>query len=233
MKERVDNYWKQQFEETGQDPIGEIVATNFLEGPNECVFSFDVQPPSPTNDSGPSAYDDAIFEVQLLQTQIDSLREAQVLALEKGKKKVQFDGVEIMKQTGPPRPGAPSNPHTSGPTVHARGPVPPRERPSNPIQQSNLPPNVFGIPAAQAGDNQPHRPQGPMRPVTIPPKPSADDPKFQYQSAIESAVKPNDLANRALDAKITISTRELLAASPDVRRQVKDLVTSKKCPQTQ
>src|SRR6202000_2240555 len=69
MKEQVDNYWKQQFEETGQDPIGEIVATNFLEGPDECVFSFDVQPPSPANDSGPSAYDDAIFEAQLSRIQ--------------------------------------------------------------------------------------------------------------------------------------------------------------------
>ena len=127
MCERVDNYWRQQFKETGQDPIGEIVAMNFLEGPDKCVFSFDVQPPSPTNDSGPSAYDDTIFEAQLLQTQIDSLQEAQVLTLEKGKKKVQFDAVEIMEQAGPPRPGAPSTPHTSGPTMHACGPVPPRE----------------------------------------------------------------------------------------------------------
>ena len=67
-----------------------------------------------------------------------------------------------------------------------------------------------------------------MCPVTIPPKPSADNPKFCYQSAIESAMKPNDVADQALDAKVTISTLELLAASPDVRRQVKELVTSKK-----
>src|SRR6201992_1362182 len=39
---------------------------------------------------------------------------------------------------------------------------------------------------------------------------------------------PPVLAHRALDAKITISTCELLAASSNVRRHVKDIVTTKK-----
>ena len=67
-----------------------------------------------------------------------------------------------------------------------------------------------------------------MRPVNFPPKPPADDPKFRYQAPIEANVRTTDLADRALDAKITISTRELLATSPDVRRQVKDAITNKK-----
>ena len=67
-----------------------------------------------------------------------------------------------------------------------------------------------------------------MRPVEMQAKPSIDDPKFRYQSAVESGVKTTELADRALDTKITISTRELLAVSPDVRRHVKDLVTKKK-----
>lgn len=67
-----------------------------------------------------------------------------------------------------------------------------------------------------------------MRPVAFPPKPPADDAKFRYQAAIETSVNASDLADRALDAKITLSTRELLAASPDVRRHVKDIVTSRK-----
>src|ERR1700755_2108389 len=74
----------------------------------------------------------------------------------------------------------------------------------------------------------PRRPQGPMRPVALPPKPAAVDPKFRYQAPIESEVNASDLAHRALNAKITISTRELLAASSDVRRHVKDIVTTKK-----
>jgi hypothetical protein len=64
--------------------------------------------------------------------------------------------------------------------------------------------------------------------VTILPKPTTDDAKYRYQSTIENGVKTTDLVDRALDAKITISTRELLAASSDVRRHVKEAVTSRK-----
>jgi hypothetical protein len=67
-----------------------------------------------------------------------------------------------------------------------------------------------------------------MRPVEILPKPPAQDPQYRYQSAIESNVKPSDLVNRALDATVTLTTRELLATSSEVRKHVKDLVTSKK-----
>jgi hypothetical protein len=67
-----------------------------------------------------------------------------------------------------------------------------------------------------------------MRPVTFPPKPAAEDPKFRYKSPIELSVSPIDLAERALDARFMVSARELLAASPEVRRHVKEIVTSKK-----
>jgi hypothetical protein len=67
-----------------------------------------------------------------------------------------------------------------------------------------------------------------MRPVALPPKPAATDPKYRYQSAVESDIKAADLADRALDAQITITARELFAAAPDVRRHVKDVVTTKK-----
>jgi hypothetical protein len=67
-----------------------------------------------------------------------------------------------------------------------------------------------------------------MRPIAFPPKPPADDPKFRYQAPIESSTRTTELADRALNAQITISARELLAASPDVRRHVKDAVSSKK-----
>jgi hypothetical protein len=67
-----------------------------------------------------------------------------------------------------------------------------------------------------------------MRPVSFQPRQTPDEPKFRYQSAIESTVKPGEVADRALDAQITVTARELLAMSPDVRRHMKDLVTSKK-----
>ena len=240
MRERVDSFWISQNIYGKEGPPRENVETHFLEGIDECVFAVDVDGVDPATTSSPSARDDAAFEAQMIQLQIDSLREAQVMALEKGKKKMQFDGVELMKRTGPPRPGMPippppskPPPPPSGPNVFARGRSPsnpnPVPKPPPPHQPpSNQPSNVVGKPGTRAGDRSPQRPQGPMRPVDLPPKPVADDPKYRYKSAVETFAKPDDLTDRALDTKFMISTRELLASSPDVRRQVKDFVTSKK-----
>ena len=67
-----------------------------------------------------------------------------------------------------------------------------------------------------------------MHPVTLPPKPAALNPQFCYHSAVKTSVKLSDLANCALNAQFTITACELLAALPVVRRQVKDLVATKK-----
>jgi hypothetical protein len=231
MRERVDNHWIAEgiFNEKEQDSR-ETFATHFLEGPEECIFTLDLDPVDDTSHS--HGRNDDTYEAQRIQAQIDSLREAQVLALEKGKKKVRFDGVEIMKRTGPPKPGTPI-PHPPSstlppttPTIYAR--LPPRTQSADPKQTSSATLEATGRPGARAGDNQPSRPQGPMRPVNFQPRQPSDEPKFRYQSTIESTVKPSEVAERALDAKITVTARELLAMSPDVRRHVKDLVTSKK-----
>jgi hypothetical protein len=66
-----------------------------------------------------------------------------------------------------------------------------------------------------------------MRPVAIFPK-ITEDPKFHSQCPLESSVKPSDLVDRVLDASITVSARKILAASPKIRKQFKDLVTSKR-----
>ena len=248
MRERLDNYWASFSEQEGPN----VVSTNFLEGPDECVFAFDISPPSDPYESntqhpydpsqGPYSadYEDnmsPLEQAQLIQAQIDSLREAQVLALQKGGRKQQFDGIEIMKRTGPPRRDGriPPPPPPQGPTVNARGPPPPSQVIPKPTQTTSKPtqpsapvPNVFGRPGARAGDRPYQRPQGPMRPVAMPPKPSADGQKFHYQSPVESDVKASDITDRALDTKVTISTRELLAVSPDVRRQFRELVSGKK-----
>ena len=240
MRERLDNYWAAILGQDGAN--SNVVSTNFLEGPDECVFTFDVSPhvndEATSRDPDPSPYDlddtpSPLEEAQLIQAQIDSLREAQVLALQKGGKKQQFDGVEIVKRTGPPRkdgrlPPPPPPPPPQGPNVYARVPPIPSQSIPKPNQTSAPAPNVTGKQGTRAGDHPYQRPQGPIRPVAMPPKPSTDDQKFRYQSPVEGDVKASDLTDRVLDAKVTISTRELLAVSPDVRRQVKDLVSSKK-----
>ena len=124
LRKRIDNYW---FRKEGQSCIGNPMSTNFFEGPDDLIFSMDIDsviaayassssPPSSASQSN----SESSSEVDLIQLQIDALHEAQVLALDKGKKRQQFDGVEIMQCCVPPRPGAPIPPPPScvnGPSV--------------------------------------------------------------------------------------------------------------------
>ena len=120
-----------------------------------------------------------------------------VLQAQLNSRKAKFDGVEIPKKNITASDG--QQPPPAGPTIHSR--------PKNPAPNS--------------------RPQGPMKPITMPPK-ASDEHKHRYQAPVENAVKVSELVERTLDAKITVSARELLATSPEIRRQVKDLVTGKK-----
>ena len=268
LRERIDNWWKaEDIGQARQAASHQVVSTNylstnFLEGPEDYYFQVDVSPPPPEQIDSlpedtscnvatcPDVTTDTDQQIEFLQAQIDSLNEAQVLAVQKGaEKKVKFDGVEIIRRTGPPRRDNNLPPPTPGPSVKAPGsvPTPPSQSqpPPAPVQPqpqpqsnakppqpttspSNPAPNIYGRPGTRAGAVPIPRTQGPMRPINLPAKPTADDSKHRYQASIENDVNPSDVANRALDTKVTISTRELLAVSPDVRRHVKDIVTTKK-----
>ena len=69
------------------------------------------------------------------------------------------------------------------------------------------------------------RPQGPMRAIDLAP---AEEPRHKYQSPVEAGLDVQPLVNRLLDSTVTLSSRELLAIAPDVRKLVKDAVTSKR-----
>ena len=200
MREQFDNYWVAQGI-TGREGNGNgTVSINFLEGPEECVFALDVQPE-----------DDQESEEDMFE-QFKAFR--RVYALQKGKKE-KFDGVEIAKRIGPPKR---NNQLPSLPLAKDRDVIPPLPQPSSSV----------GKPGTRAGERAQTRPQGPMKSVTFPPKPPAEDAKFRYQAPVESGVKTADLADRVLDAQITISHREFLAAAPDVRRHIKDSLVNKK-----
>ena len=143
------------------------MSTNFFEGLDDLIFSMDIDPviaayaSSSSSPSSASQSDsESSSEVEFIQLQIDALREAQVLALDKGKKRQQFDGVEIMQCRGPPRPGAPIPPppsHVNGPSVPAHKPQLPSHLSCEPPAQSSEPkyvaaphanPNVYGKPGA-------------------------------------------------------------------------------------
>ena len=213
MRERVDYFLSPQ----GQRDIGrnqDYVAANFLETPNEFVFEFNLSPEHPEQSP------DELTEQYLInEAQQESLRDANVYAAQRGKRE-QFDGVHVPPKTGFPPRRNPPVPPAPQPNVHGQRALP------QPAKARDVPPHLVGRAGAPAVP--PPRPQGPIKPIAMPPKPTAEESKRHYQSAIENEVKASELVNRALDTQITISTRELLATSVDVRKQLKDLVTTKK-----
>jgi hypothetical protein len=57
---------------------------------------------------------------------------------------------------------------------------------------------------------------------------SNNGPQYRYQAAIEDPNMARVLLDRALDAPIQTTPRELLATSPDLRKQFKEMVMSKR-----
>ena len=53
-------------------------------------------------------------------------------------------------------------------------------------------------------------------------------PQYKYQTPVEDPKLARAVLDRALDVKIELSQRELLALSPDVRKQIKELTTTKR-----
>jgi len=67
-----------------------------------------------------------------------------------------------------------------------------------------------------------------VNPTTTIAKKPADGPQFKYQSPIEDPSIPSSVLNRALDTSILLSHRELLAIAPDLRKQVRELISPKR-----
>ncbi|MFI5420871.1 MAG: retropepsin-like aspartic protease, partial [Nitrososphaerales archaeon] len=59
-------------------------------------------------------------------------------------------------------------------------------------------------------------------------QPNSTTPQFKYITPIEDSKIVNSLVERALDTPITISSRELLAVAPEVRKQIKENITTKR-----
>ncbi|KIO05055.1 hypothetical protein M404DRAFT_38260, partial [Pisolithus tinctorius Marx 270] len=62
---------------------------------------------------------------------------------------------------------------------------------------------------------------------TIPPSTNST-PQFRYQSSFDEAVATKRIINQVLDAKMEISTKDLLAVSPEIRKQIRELAATKK-----
>ena len=57
-------------------------------------------------------------------------------------------------------------------------------------------------------------------------------PQFKYQSPVEDTKLVKAVFERAMDRTVEVSQRELLALAPDLRRQLKELTTTKRVPVT-
>ena len=55
-------------------------------------------------------------------------------------------------------------------------------------------------------------------------------PQFRYHSAAEDSSLVKAVLDRALSGTVEVSQRELLALAPDIRRQMKEMTTSKRVP---
>jgi len=237
MKERIDYVWRAEGIQGKDTPSHDTVSAHFLESPDECMFAVDASPTSHSRNDGYS-FDE---QLQMMQAQIHSLLDAQTLAVQGRRER--FDGVEVLRHTGLPNPqrrlpqpqtsqrmqpsSTTPNQQPSQLTIHTHG-TRAGDPPRNPSYDQQ--PRDHSL-NEQYRDKPPHilqRSQGPMKPVSMPPKPAPEEHKHRYQSSIETSIKVSDLVEQALDSKITLSTRELLATSPEIRRHVKDLIASKK-----
>ncbi|PPQ82280.1 hypothetical protein CVT26_013954 [Gymnopilus dilepis] len=56
----------------------------------------------------------------------------------------------------------------------------------------------------------------------------SNGPQYKYTTPVEDPKLASTVADRALEASITLTSRELLAVAPEVRKAIKDLITTKR-----
>ena len=159
----------------------------------------------------------SLYEVSMYQSAEDfeiaeeeaRLRELEVLATEtrerlEKRKKVVFDGVDIPAKRGEQSGGRKVGPPGKNVTMEkGRG------------ARNEAPPPAPVRPPPRAEANERDANQG---------------PQFRYHSAAEDQTLVRAVMDRALGSKVEVSQRELLALAPELRRQMKDLTTTKRVP---
>lgn len=58
--------------------------------------------------------------------------------------------------------------------------------------------------------------------------PNAAQPQFKYQTPVEDPALVQSVLQRALEGKVELTQRELLAIAPDLRKQIKEMTTTKR-----
>ena len=163
------------------------------------------------------SYQAVISEDPAESDEDESVVQAMQAALDQRKKKVRFDGVHV-----PPRPkGKAPDTAPSGPTPKAVPPTPVTAQPVQPTPTSSKPSTPVPSPPVKT---TPTSPSGPPKPSSAP----TSMPQYKYTCPLDSPGATNDVINRILDTPIAVKTRELLAMSPESRRVMKELSTTRR-----
>ena len=124
----------------------------------------------------------------------------------KQKKQTRFDGVEI-----------PANKGVTGPTCLPTPGAAPKASSSKLLEGTH-------VESSQSTAGPSQKPSG----STSGKVPTTSQPQFKYQSPMEDPVMAQCLLEWLMDIQVTVSTRELLSVSVDMRKLVCDLVSTKR-----
>jgi hypothetical protein len=226
FQERVDNWWIKNGISPSGDRQDNGAASNYFEVSHDSVFEVTItpEPASPLSSSEDSTDSEIADAIQTARVTLESLQ-----ALAFIKKNQKFDGVQVPPRVGPPRDKAKTSSPTADkpvPKIIAH-PPPPHIQSASENQEPSLSKKA-GKAVDRSGNQSSDKPQGPMKPVDYPLKPTADAPKYHIHSSIEQGVDARKIAERALDAPVVLTHREVCAILPGVRKEMKEMLTGKR-----
>ncbi|KIK18723.1 hypothetical protein PISMIDRAFT_14158 [Pisolithus microcarpus 441] len=184
----------------GRDTPPHLVNTMFFSSEDSAEFQVEVHPSSYLVDQEieDNADEEDKHALARAYAQVKELKNAI-----KRKKPARFDGVEI--PTHHPHNAPPSNPAPVNNTAStSKNPTLSNKNIANPPPRNN---------AANPSNSKPQ---------------SNSTPQFHYQSGFDKAATTKCLMSQVLGAKIEISTQDLLAVSPEIHKQIKEMAMTKK-----
>jgi len=219
FKERIDNWHAQNSSNTIETPAASSSQQKQRDPPPHLSQNlFEV-----SDAMGPVA--DALHASieEVTDEEADPMIKAFEAEIQKRKKKVRFESVEIPGRKGKERESA------EDPSMKAT--TPSTSRVSATSANADLRPVPYSKPTNNASTPAASS-KGPyVNPgvKTLPVAPAV--PQYRYQAPVEDPTLLKNVLDRALGTEVSLSGRELLAISPDIRRHFKDLATAKRVQQ--
>lgn len=161
--------------------------------------------------------DPDLARVAILQAELKKVEE-KLQEKKKFKKAVRFDGVDVPP---PPTWAKGKGPATANKAKHP--PMVPISTPDEPPPAKQHTTSSTSPSSSSDNKSASTSPSSSTKPDTSP-----YAPQYRYQAAIEDPSVSRALLERALDAPIQTTARELLATSPDLRKQFKEMVMSRR-----